>query len=106
MATPNENLPEHSELGFSHPADDTLCVVLSGSWAIGKELPESDEVEKQLQSNSKIRRVSFDAENLPDWGDTSLVSFMIKVKDVCARSDVAFDQESLPNEGGGISLLG
>jgi len=95
MIAPNEKLPGRSEIAFTQPADDTLCIRLYGSWKIGKEFPSADEVERQIQSNSKTRRVSFDTENLTDW-DSSLLSFMVKVKDVCTKSDVAFGQESLP----------
>ena len=37
-------------LRFESPAEDTLLVVLSGRWKLGRDLPLADEVERQIES--------------------------------------------------------
>jgi len=95
MEPSNEKLPERSELRFTRPADDTLCIHFTGSWKMERALPSADEVKKQLDSGSKTGRIAFDTKTLTAW-DSGLVSFMVKVNALCAGSDIVVDQEELP----------
>jgi phospholipid/cholesterol/gamma-HCH transport system permease protein len=73
-----------------------LGVHLSGNWIIGENLPAAlDEVQQQIESDPKVRRVSFNAHALNDW-DSVLLTFLIKLIDLCRRKKIKFDNDGLP----------
>ena len=82
-------------LAFSQPSDDTLLVRLSGSWRAENRLPSAAEVAKQVESDSRIRRIAVDIRELTDW-DSGLLTFLIKVAEMCSQSGTVLDQEGLP----------
>ncbi len=73
--------------------DDTLTVVLAGSWRMAGRLPGSDTVATRLAAG--VRRVRFDATALTDW-DTGLPSFLAGVLKACAARGIAVDSAGLP----------
>jgi phospholipid/cholesterol/gamma-HCH transport system permease protein len=83
------------ELGFSSPTDDTLEVRLSGRWKLGHVLPSANEVQERVESGSGIERIAFDTRDLGDW-DSGLVTFLIKVRDLCSLRKIHLDSEGLP----------
>jgi phospholipid/cholesterol/gamma-HCH transport system permease protein len=82
-------------MDFDLSSPDILLIRLSGSWKIADRLPAAAEVEKQLQTNTRIRKVSFDAAALGGW-DSGLVNFLLKVFAVCAKTGIEADKDSLP----------
>jgi phospholipid/cholesterol/gamma-HCH transport system permease protein len=82
-------------MSFNRPTEDTLLVRLAGSWKISNKLPSAKEVQQQLKSGLKTRRVIFDTQGVTGW-DTGLLTFLIKVIDLCSRSKIDIDREGLP----------
>jgi len=74
---------------------DRLIVSLSGEWILGSRIPSSDEVQKRLDSETGIKRVAFDTAGLSAW-DSSVLTFLVRVKNLCSQRDLRFDSETLP----------
>jgi phospholipid/cholesterol/gamma-HCH transport system permease protein len=91
-----EKSPEKSELRFSRPADDTLVVGLSGDWRFGRELPSADDVAEQIESDQSLKRLGFESEGLGEW-DTALLTFVIKLRDLCSQKEIDLDSTGLPD---------
>ncbi len=82
-------------LTFSRPSDESLLVRLSGSWTVEDRLPSAAEVARQVESDPGIRRVTVDTQDLTGW-DSALLTFLIRLKDQCSRSNAVLDEEGLP----------
>ncbi|PKN62283.1 MAG: hypothetical protein CVU57_25410 [Deltaproteobacteria bacterium HGW-Deltaproteobacteria-15] len=74
---------------------DALFIELEGSWTIGRPLPASSELEKAIDTGPKVQRIGFRADGLADW-DSGLLTFLIKVKDLCSRKGMIAEFEGLP----------
>jgi phospholipid/cholesterol/gamma-HCH transport system permease protein len=83
------------ELSFAYPADAVLLISISGEWKRDQVLPSADEVRDAIQSESRIRQVTFDAGNLTGW-DSSLLIFLIKVMALCSAGGITVDKQGLP----------
>jgi phospholipid/cholesterol/gamma-HCH transport system permease protein len=82
-------------MSFLRPSEDTLLVRLSGECTIGSKAFTSDDLQKQIESDPKIQEVTFDVQNLTSW-DSGLLSFLIKIMDLCSKSKIALEQKELP----------
>ena len=82
-------------LTYHRPGGDTLVVRIAGEWTVGQPLPPADEVEKELSSDSGVRRVAFDAAALGKW-DSGLLTFLLKVFDRCSAAGIAVEKTGLP----------
>jgi len=91
----NEKIFVPSGLDFSSSPDGSLVVRLMGDWKIGNRLPSTDEVEKELAAKARVDRVGFDTRELKDW-DTSLLTFLIKIRDFCAEKKIKLNSDGLP----------
>ena len=76
-------------------ADDMLKISFLGHWKIGNQIPPLSDVQKQIDSGAKIQRLSFDANELADW-DSGLLTFLIKVIDLCSLNNIQVEKEGLP----------
>ena len=90
-----ETEPERCELSLSQPAHDTLCVSFAGCWKMGSARPSFDDLKNQIDSGLHIRRVVFDTRSLTGW-DSSLLTFMIKLVNVCSGKKIDYDEGGLP----------
>jgi phospholipid/cholesterol/gamma-HCH transport system permease protein len=86
----------HGTLDVTRPTADTLCVRLSGQWTIQAALPSSAEVQAQCEASPRVRRLSFEASDLAEW-DSALLTFLLKLKELCDQRQIAFDQAGLPH---------
>jgi phospholipid/cholesterol/gamma-HCH transport system permease protein len=82
-------------LDFSRPSDDILLIHLGGGWTIGQRLPSANEVQKQVESQSPVKRIQFDTQELTAW-DSGLLTFLIKVIEQCSRSKIHAEKGGLP----------
>jgi phospholipid/cholesterol/gamma-HCH transport system permease protein len=89
-------MSESGELLFEQPSEDTLRVILSGSWKLGEPLPSTDDIRQKVESTGPIRHISFNAEKLGDW-DSGLLTFLRKLWKFCSSSDIALDSSGLPD---------
>lgn len=83
------------EMSFSRPADDTLVVRLSGSWRMQDGLPSAAEVQKQVESGRRVKRVAFDGQSITAW-DSGLVTFLVKILAQNRQNQIETDQAGLP----------
>jgi phospholipid/cholesterol/gamma-HCH transport system permease protein len=82
-------------LTFSRPSDDSLLVRLAGKWTVEEGLPSAAEVAQQVESDPGIRRVELDTQDLTHW-DSSLLTFLLRVKDRCSQCNAVLEEEGLP----------
>ncbi len=85
----------YATLGFSRPTDETLLLQLAGSWRLQVELPAAMEVQQQLASDPRVRRLAFDTRDMTTW-DSSILTFLITVGAQCAQSQIAVERQGLP----------
>jgi phospholipid/cholesterol/gamma-HCH transport system permease protein len=93
-ATTPETHPQGT-LDVTRPTADTLRVRLSGQWTIQAALPSTVEVQAQIQATPGVRRLSFEASDLADW-DSTLLTFLLKLKKLCDQGQIEFDRAGLP----------
>lgn len=92
MITQQQN---NSEMRFSHPSQDTLMVHIGGSWLLETSLQSIELLENEIQSTTTVRTVNFDTKNLTSW-DSSLLIFLLKVFDTCAKHSIHIQMEGIP----------
>jgi phospholipid/cholesterol/gamma-HCH transport system permease protein len=83
------------ELLFEQPSDDTLRVILSGPWKLGKDLPSADVVRQKAKGAPGVRDIGLDAQGLADW-DTGLLIFLADIWKFCAEEKIRFTSTGLP----------
>ena len=94
-ATTPETHPQ-GRLDVTRPTADTLGVRLSGQWTIQAALPSTTEVQAQCEVSPGVRRLSFEASALADW-DSVLLTFLLKLKELCDQHQIEFDHAGLPH---------
>jgi phospholipid/cholesterol/gamma-HCH transport system permease protein len=85
----------HGRLDVTRPTVDTLCIRLSGQWTMQAVLPSPAEVQAQCEASPRLRRLSFAASDLADW-DSALLTFLLKLKELCDQRQIEFDRAGLP----------
>jgi phospholipid/cholesterol/gamma-HCH transport system permease protein len=85
----------NNEISFSRSDKSTLIVHLGGDWHLRHGLPSTDSVEKELDTEPKPTRLSFDASDLRDW-DSGLLTFLIGVSEICHKRKLPADWAPLP----------
>jgi len=83
------------ELKIYRQTGDSFVIHLIGDWKLENKLPDSSEMQKQVESGGRVVRVSFDTHNLTGW-DSGLLIFLIKTIDHCARKNINVDKGGLP----------
>ena len=86
----------HGTLDVTRLTADTLCIRLSGRWTIQAVLPSPAEVQTQCEASPRVRRLSFEVSDLADW-DSALLTFLLKLKELCDQRQIEFDQAGLPH---------
>ncbi|UEM19995.1 ABC transporter permease [Skermanella mucosa] len=71
-----------------------LALVLSGDWRIANGLAGTSDIESLL-GEGRVRTLVCEDGGLRGW-DSALVSYLLKVRDLCAARDVGFDAGALP----------
>jgi len=72
-----------------------VVVRISGAWRMRHGMPSAKSVEAALTSGAQPQRVSVDASGLQEW-DSSLVSFLVGLDDLCHLRGITFDRAGLP----------
>ncbi|WKZ18133.1 MAG: ABC transporter permease [Candidatus Jettenia sp. CY-1] len=92
MHTKQQN---NSEMRFSHPSQDTLVVHISGNWLWETSLPSIELFEHEIKLLTTFCTINFDTKNLTNW-DSSLLIFLSKVFDICAKHNIHIRMEGIP----------
>jgi phospholipid/cholesterol/gamma-HCH transport system permease protein len=95
MKSATKTTPSQSEISFSRPTDDTLLVRLSGSWKMQDKLPSHTEVEQQVASGPRVKRVAFDTQGITAW-DSVFVTFVLKILTQNTQNQIETDRAGLP----------
>jgi len=80
-------------VSFIHPSDDTTVINIAGEWKLGTESSQPGDIERELQPGLKLIR--FETQELKGW-DSSLLSFLIKVRDISLRRNIEVVNDGLP----------
>ncbi len=87
--------PTQPQIKITRSSNDDLLVLLSGSWGLGAEIPLVDDIRGQVESEPGIKRITFDSDKLGHW-DSSLLTFVIKVRDLCKLKKIRVNVSGLP----------
>src|ERR1700688_3600843 len=96
--------PPNNELSFARADKSTLVVRLAGDWHLRHGLPSAALVEKQLDTEPKPTKLTFDAADLRDW-DSGLLTFLIGVSELCHKRKLPADWSPLPEGVRGLVQL-
>jgi phospholipid/cholesterol/gamma-HCH transport system permease protein len=86
---------EQDHVSFQRRDDAALVVRLSGAWRLQGGLPSTSLLDRQLQSAAQVRSIAFDAGELISW-DSSVLTFLIEVSDLCRQRGISVDRAGLP----------
>ena len=95
MDTATNVMQSGCALTFTRPMPDTLCLRLDGTWTQHAELPSMAEVERQLEGEPRVRRLTFATQDGMEW-DSVLLTFLLKLEDLGTRHQVEIDHSGLP----------
>jgi phospholipid/cholesterol/gamma-HCH transport system permease protein len=82
-------------LSFSRPTEDTLTLMLTGSWRLQSGVPSTDALQQQVEAGGTIRRLGFDTQGITAW-DSGLLIFLLKVYAYTTERGIATDPSGLP----------
>ena len=95
MENMNPDTMEPIGIGFARPEEGRFLVRLSGHWKIGEDIPPVEKVRAEIESGPPIQMIGFDAKKLTGW-DSGLLTFLLKVKNLCDQIKIRFDSKGLP----------
>jgi phospholipid/cholesterol/gamma-HCH transport system permease protein len=72
-----------------------VVVRISGEWRMRHGMPTPKSVGAALTSGPRPERVSVDTHELKGW-DSSLISFLVGLDDICIARKITFDRGTLP----------
>nr|MCU0605379.1 ABC transporter permease [Desulfobacterales bacterium] len=95
--TPREpgSAEEDAAVRCEPAAAGVLTVYLSGRWKMEGPTPSADMVIQQLLSLPGASRIIVNAEQVSAW-DSTLLSFVVKLRAYCAAREIALDSQMLP----------
>ena len=88
-------MSDPERLSFIQGQDGTLVIRLVGIWSLRSGIPSATDVQGQAVATGNWRRVAFDAGDLTSW-DSSVVTFLVKVSELCRQREIPMDREGLP----------
>jgi phospholipid/cholesterol/gamma-HCH transport system permease protein len=83
------------EMTMEQPSEDTLKLILSGSWKLGGELPGTEQVQQTLEGKPGVRNLIFDTRELAHW-DTGLLTFLVHLRKFCSQQKISLHSDGLP----------
>jgi phospholipid/cholesterol/gamma-HCH transport system permease protein len=88
-------MADNHQLSFDLLGESTLKVHLRGTWRLRGGLPSATLFVHELESARQVQAISFDARELISW-DSSVVTFLAKVAELCQQRSIAVDRAGLP----------
>jgi phospholipid/cholesterol/gamma-HCH transport system permease protein len=88
-------MSDPERLSFIQGQDGTLVIRLVGVWSLRRGIPSATDVQGQAATTGNWQRVAFDAGELTSW-DSSVVTFLVKVAELCRQRGIPMDREGLP----------
>ena len=93
---PQVEILQPAQVSLGRLSGSTLQVRLSGSWKLKRGMPSPSAVTDALDAPPKSHRIAFDAADLGEW-DSSLLSFVMRVVEVCKERGLDADLAGLPD---------
>ena len=81
-------------LSFDRVPEGTLVARLGGPWHLQRDMPSVARVAREIESG-RLGRLAFDTATLTAW-DSSLLTFLIDVGELCVQHHVTVDRNGLP----------
>ena len=88
-------MSDQGGLSFIQAQDGTLVIRLRGAWSLKTGIPSATEVQGKVASTGISRRVAFDSRELTSW-DSSVLTFLVEVSELCRQRGIPMDREGLP----------
>jgi phospholipid/cholesterol/gamma-HCH transport system permease protein len=88
-------------LGFELRGKGALLISFSGDWTLGRGLPDTEALHKEIARLGTARRIAFDAGGLKDW-DSALLVTVVRIIDQARAQGMETDTAGLP---GGVQGL-
>src|SRR5918999_2192150 len=88
-------MEREGQISFRRDDATTLRVRFSGTWRLRRGLPTAALVERELKSAASVRGIAFETDELTFW-DSSVLTFLAEVSELCRRCDVHMDRAGLP----------
>src|SRR5215471_12395166 len=85
---------EPTQISFVRTPDSTLIIQASHEWYLDRSMPSANSVSREIQAGG-VRRVAFDTSGLTRW-DSSLITFLVAVADLCRTRRIELDPSALP----------
>jgi phospholipid/cholesterol/gamma-HCH transport system permease protein len=85
---------EPSQISFVRTPDSTLVIQASYEWYLDQSMPSANSVSREIAAGG-VRRVAFDTSGLTSW-DSSLITFLVAVADLCRANRIELDPSALP----------
>ncbi|HET6836802.1 MAG TPA: ABC transporter permease, partial [Gemmatimonadales bacterium] len=84
-----------NQVSYERVDSGILLLRFAGSWRLSGGLAPLPGFEREIQELPSLTGLAFDTRSLGDW-DSSLVTFLARVRDACGERGVAFDGAGLP----------
>ncbi len=79
------NISEESQkIQIERTTPETLSIRLTGKWILDEGLPSTEETEKIIASDTRVKRIEFDAKEISAW-DSGLLVFLRKIANYCKK---------------------
>src|SRR5574337_859852 len=88
---------EKWELSFSKPSGDVLLIRLAGDWNLEYDLPSASDVERQLEREPQVRRITFDTKNLLGC-DSGFLVYLMSVINEGVKRNIIVDRTGLSED--------
>src|SRR5882724_386376 len=88
-------MSDQGRLSFIQAQDGTLVIRLVGAWSLRAGIPSTADVQGQVASTGILRGVAFDSRELTSW-DSSVLTFLVEVSELCRQRGIPMDREGLP----------
>jgi phospholipid/cholesterol/gamma-HCH transport system permease protein len=83
-----------TQLSVDRTGDSTLLIHASREWRLDRSMPSAATVQREIGAGG-VKRVAFDTSALTAW-DSSLITFLLEVADLCRTSRIELDPSALP----------
>jgi phospholipid/cholesterol/gamma-HCH transport system permease protein len=88
-------MSDQGRLSFIQAQDGTLVIRLVGAWSLRSGIPSAADIQGQVASTGISRGVAFDSRELTSW-DSSVVTFLVEVSELCQQRGIPVDRQGLP----------
>jgi phospholipid/cholesterol/gamma-HCH transport system permease protein len=86
---------QKAELTLLRLPDGTLTVRLSGEWKLGRQLPQGEELRRQIESADTVSRIIFDSQAITAW-DSGLMIFLMDIIEIGFEMHIPVEKDGLP----------